>query len=146
MRAHLQYSILPELNPLDTDGSDFENGSSSGSPLIEDCGNLSTIMKSAPSDDYPYGWWEVQHCTPSCKWWLAKYKTCEFGVSADGAFGLYQLGITRVDIAAILDLSIEKFSWYKQVGASGDMQCTIMNGANEPTGEQHGMAWAIAHT
>ena len=146
MRPRLQQSTLPRLTPLDTAGSDFENGSSAGSPLIVDCGNLSTIMTSAPDDDYPYGWWEVQHCIGNCKFWLAKYKTCEFGVSADGAFGLYQLGITRVDIAAILDLSIEKFSWYDQVGASGDMQCNIMNGANEPTGEQHGMSWAIAHT
>lgn len=88
----------------------------------------------------------MQHCIGNCKFWLAKSGTCEFGVSADGAFGLYQLVITRGDIAAILDASIDKFSWNDLVGASGDMQCTILDGANDPTNQKHGMAWAIAHT
>ena len=74
--------------------------------------------------------------------------TCAFGVSSDGPFGLYTIGVTREDIAALIDPSIEKFTWFDKVGANGHMLCQPMN---DVTGtpikqDRHGTAWALYHS
>ncbi|KAL3481105.1 putative necrosis-inducing factor-domain-containing protein [Aspergillus californicus] len=103
--------------------STYENQSSGGSPLIDDCLQLAGNIASG-------GDWTTWFWTRT----IASYGTCGFSVWT-GNYEPDKIG--NQDVITIIQESIRQFSWQGLVGARGEMYCTE---------ETYPMTWAIYHT
>ncbi|PKY06145.1 hypothetical protein P168DRAFT_279616 [Aspergillus campestris IBT 28561] len=97
----------PNSDVNDCDDIRYENGSSDGSPTVDDCRQIVKNIQDGGSWDYS----GVGHHKT-----LVTYGTCAMGIDSGARVG-------NLDITDIINGSIDRFEWKGLVGAKGKMNC-----------------------
>lgn len=121
------------LTGKDTCGdSTFENDTSGGSPLVEDCLQIIKNIEGDTDDDYT-----TEIVTQRELLW---YGTCAFCVEATKVNGNANFVVGGQDVIDIINEAVKRFGDSDgRVGAKGDMDC---NGNIK----QQPVKWGIYHT
>ncbi|KAJ5146492.1 uncharacterized protein N7515_001056 [Penicillium bovifimosum] len=113
--------------------STFENDTTDGSPLADDC---LVIIKNWEGDGGT-SWKPLVPGKPHRE--LGSYGTCAIGVEATKVDGNADFTVGGQDAIDLINESIKRFKWEGKVGASGTMKC-------DGTIKQQSVLWGIYHT
>lgn len=117
----------------DCDASTFVNRTSTGSPTVADCLQITYNIAGG-------GMWTVSGADQHQ---LVQYGTCAFGVQPDPHWpDDYVWHIGNQDIIDLIHDSVNQFQWNGLVGSLGEMECQV---AGSPSDRQH-VLWGLYHT
>lgn len=112
--------------------STFENDTSGGSPLVEDCLQIIKNIEGDTGDDYTTNIVEQRE--------ILHFGTCAFGVEATKVNGNANFVVGGQDVIDIINEAVKRFGDSGgKVGAKGNMDC---NG----NVKQQPVLWGIYHT
>ncbi|KAL4879073.1 hypothetical protein BJY04DRAFT_229417 [Aspergillus karnatakaensis] len=111
----------------------FENQTTDGSPLVEDCLQIIRNIEEDPTTGWTTQVVGQRHRT------IGVAGTCAFGVEATRTDGNVNFQVGGQDMIDIINDAVAQFAWNDKIGARGDMQC---NG----NVKSQAVRWGIYHT
>ncbi|KAL5337697.1 hypothetical protein BJX70DRAFT_409027 [Aspergillus crustosus] len=114
--------------------STFENETSGGSPLVEDCLQIVKNYENDATTGFTTPVAGKQHRE------IGHYGTCAFGVQALKVDGHATFQTGGQDIIDLIKDSVNKYAWQGKVGAKGTMRCK-----GTLAGKKQDVEWGIYH-
>jgi hypothetical protein len=130
MSPDVIFTVGPENSVNDCGDSSFENKSSSASPSVNDCLQITYNIAGG-------GTW---HQGGESQRQLVSYGSCALGVQSGASQPAYKVG--NQDIIDIIHSSIDRFQWNGLVGARGNMPCQRDDGFSGSVD----VTWGLYHT